>query len=158
MPEQQQLNVCTSGRNRVMVPLLKKRFTVKGTEIYQPMFRYRNLDSKIRGFYDTPYVRENSMDWDQGIGKISIQDKGKIREYPASPSKEYIPDTTYETEDLSFRIVVQTLEWHSSIDSLAPSLKNLAYEEKQRIFHQRMWVKEFNRKLIQTLLAKRRGL
>ncbi|GAI14254.1 unnamed protein product [marine sediment metagenome] len=154
MPEQQQLGRFTSGRNRVMVPLLKKRSIIKGTEIYQPMFRYRTSDSKTRKFYDAQYVRENSMVWDEGIGKIFIQDNDKLREYPVSPSKEYVPNASYELEELLSKILIQTLEWQSYIDSLAPSLRNLPPQEKRSLFHQRMWVKKFNRELIRVLLDK----
>jgi hypothetical protein len=157
MPEQQHLSIFTSGRNRVMVPLLRKKFTIEGTEIYQPMFRYRISDAKARKCYDTQYVRENSVVWEEGIGKLFIQDNDKLREYPVSPSKEYVPNASYELAELLFKIQIQTLEWQSYIDSLAPSLRNLPPQEKRSLFHQRMWVKEINRELIRVLLDKTRG-
>jgi hypothetical protein len=158
MPEQQHLSIFTSGRNRVMVPLLRGKFTIKGTEIYQPMFRDRISDAKARKYYDTQYVRENSVVWEEGIGKIFRQDNDKLREYPVSPSKEYVPNASYELGELLLKIAIQTLEWQSYIDSLAPSLRNLPPQEKRSLFHQRMWVKKLNRELIRVLLDKARGL
>lgn len=158
MPEQQELGHFTWGRNRVMVPLLKKRFTIKGKEIYQPMFRYRTSDPQARKFYNTQYVRENSMEWEKGIGKIFLQYNNKLKGYPISPSKEYVPNAFHVFEELLFKIQIQTLEWQLYIDNLAPSLKNLPTQEKRRLFHQRMWVKKSNRELIRVLLDKAKGL
>lgn len=150
---QQQVGRFTWGRNRVMLPLLKKRFTIKGTEIYQPMFPGRISDFKAMMFYDTGYVRENSMEWDKGIGKIFIQADDKFREYPVSPSMEYIPNVSYDPKELLFNIQIQTLEWQQYIDSLAPSLKNLPVKVKRELISQRIWKKQFNKKMIRALLG-----
>lgn len=155
MPEQQQLNTMTWGRNRVMVPLLKRRFTIKGTEIYQPMFRDRTSDPSVREVYDTRYVHDNSMVWDEGRGKIFIQDNGELCEYPATPSKYYVPKDSYKTEELLFDIQIYTLEWQQYIDSLAPSLIKLPIEDRREYSKQRTWVRKLNRELIQGLLNKR---
>ena len=155
MAEQQLLGIFASGRNRLMVPLLKKRFTIKGTEIYQPMFRYRNSDSKTRKYYDTQYVRENSMVWKKGIGKIFIQDKDKLRGYPVSPSKDYAPNVYCGFQELSLKIAIQTLEWQQYIDSLFPSLKNLPDSERKYLRRQRIQVKELNKKLLEVLIDRK---
>jgi len=154
MPGQQELGIFTSGRNRVMVPLLKKRFTVNGTEIYQPMFRYRISDLEARDSYDTQYVHENSMVWEEGVGKVFIQDNRKVLEYPNYPSKEYVPQVSYELQALSLKIAVQVLEWQQYIDSLAPSLKKLPSPERKEHLKQRMMVKDLNEKLYEILMAR----
>lgn len=154
MPGQQELDVFSSGRNRVMTPLLKKRFTIKGTEIYQPMFRYRISEPKVRGYYDTQYVRENSMVWEEGIGKISVQDNAELREYPGSPSRGYIPSTLYPLNPLWFRIQIQTLEWQLYIDDLAPLIRKLPTQEKRRLSNQRRLVKKTNNELLRVLLGR----
>jgi hypothetical protein len=148
---QKQLGHYTQGRNRIMIPLLKKRLTISGTEIYQPMFRFRNSEPQEKQLYDTKYVHENSRDWERGIGKVFIQDKDKLKEYPSSNSREYVPSTFYESNELLFKIRIQTLEWQCYIDNLAPSLKNLQSQEKRNLLNQRMFLEKANRKLLNTL-------
>jgi len=151
MPGQKQLGHYTRCRNRVMIPLLKKRLTISGTEIYQPMFRFRNSEPQEKQLYDTRYVHENSLDWAKGIGKVFIQDNNKLKEYPNFNSKEYIPSTSYESKELLFKIRIQTLEWQCYIDNLAPSPKNLSSQEKRNTLNQRMFLKRTNRKLLYIL-------
>lgn len=137
-----------------MIPLLRRRFTIQGTEIYQPMFRSRNSEPTTRALYDTKYVHDNSMLWEQGIGKIFIQGNSKLIEYPPSPSNEYIPKISYEITNLLFKTQLQTIEWQSYIDSLAPSLENLPKEEKQRLSNHRIRINKLNQELILILRDK----
>lgn len=141
----------TKGRSRVMIPLLKKRFSIQGVELYQPMFRYRVFDPQAGKFYDTEYVRDNSMVWEQGIGKVFIQSSSILHEYPSSPSKIWLPSKTYEFEALLFETQILTLEWQNYIDSRAPSVKMLPQEEKQRIMKQMGMKKKHNTELIEIL-------
>lgn len=154
MPGQLMFGSFTWGRNRLMVPLLKKPLTIQGTEIYQPMFRYRNIDPHTKELYETRYVRDNSMVWEEGVGKIFIQDNRKIHEYPNYPSSEYVPKVTYEFQELVLKVAIQTLEWQQYIDSLAPSLKRLPVSERKGLLPQRMLVKNLNKKLYKILLEK----
>jgi hypothetical protein len=154
MPDQSELGSYTYGRNRFMVPLLKKWLPIRGTELYQPMFRYRNTDPVSKELYETRYVRENSMIWEDGIGKVFIQDNRTIHEYPDYPSKEYLPKVTYKFSDLHLKIAIQTLEWQQYIDSLAPSLKKLPISERRGWLRQRTLVKNLNEKLSKILHEK----
>lgn len=154
MPEQLEVGHFTWDRDRVMLPLLKKRFTIKGTEIYQPMFRHRTKNSHTKELYNTRYVRDNSMVWEEGIGKIFVQNNYKINNYPNIPSKEYVPNVSYGFQELSSKIATQTLEWQQYIDNLAPSLKNLPVPERKDLHRHRMQMKELNRKLLKILLDK----
>ncbi|MCK4814997.1 hypothetical protein KA005_04430 [bacterium] len=154
MPEQLELGHFTWGRNRIMPPLLKNRFTIQGTEIYQPMFRYRTKDHHAKELYDTRYVRENSMVWEEGIGKIFVQDNCKVHIYSTIPSKEYVPKVSYESPELTSKIAIQTLEWQQYIDRLAPSLKNLPIPERKNLYRHRTLVKELNKELLKLLLKK----
>jgi hypothetical protein len=61
------------GRERMMAPLLGKHFGVKGTEIYQPIFRQQIEHEGNRKYYETDYVRKQSMNWGKGLGKMFIQ-------------------------------------------------------------------------------------
>jgi hypothetical protein len=148
----------TWGRNRMMVPLLKNRLNIKGTEIYQPMFRYRNLDPVAKELYETHYVRDNSMVWEEGIGKIFIQDNRTIHEYPSVPSIEYLPKITYNFQELWLKIAIQTLESQQFIDSFAPSFTKLDLSERKHMMKQMELVRSLNEELHRILLKKQKRL
>lgn len=152
--EDQLLSRFTTGRDRVMRPLFKKRFRIQGKELYQPMFRDRVFGSNLREFYDTEYVRENSMVWEQGIGKVFIESNSKLQEYPDSPSKLWLSNKTYQSAALLFEIQILILEWQIYIDDLAGSVQMLPEEEKQRIMAIKSMKKKFNTELI-TMLRKK---
>lgn len=150
----------TQGRKRVMIPILRKRFSIHGAELYQPMFPDSVRDPNARKLYDTKYVHENSMSWEQGIGKVFIQDNTGLKEYPVSPSKIWIPRKTYEFEALLFEMQLLTLEWQNYIDSLAPSFEMLPKEEKRSFQHNLRVRKRHNKEMIQALrkMAKELGM
>ncbi len=136
------------GRNRVMIPLLKKMFSIHGTELYQPMFPERALAPNLKKFYDTKYVRDNSVSWEQGIGKVFVQDNTGLKEYPVLPSKAWIPSRTYAFADLLFEMQPLTLEWQAYVDSLLPSLKMLPKERKRLLMNSLRVRKLHNREMI----------
>jgi len=146
------------GRNRVMVPILKKLFSIHGTELYQPMFLDRVQDPHARKLYDTKYVRDNSMSWEQGIGKVFIQDNTGLQEYPISPSKTWIPSRIHAFEALLFEMQILTLEWQTYVDSRAPSFEMLPNQEKQRFRHILRLNKLHNKEMIRVLREKAQEL
>jgi len=121
--------ILTVGRNRIMMPLLKKWLRIHGTELYQPMFNEQVRDPIAKEFYDTEYVRQRSMSWEQGIGKVFILDNRRIQEYPISPSKAWIPSRTYEFEHLMFEMQTFTLEWQNHINEISLSIKMINKEK-----------------------------
>lgn len=141
----------TQGRNRVMIPILRKRFSIHGTELYQPMFPDSVRDPNARKLYDTKYVHDNSMSWEQGIGKVFIQDNTGLKEHPVSPSKIWIPRKTYEFEALLFEMQLLTLEWQNYIDSLAPSFEMLPKEKKRSFQHNLRVRKRHNKEMTRFL-------
>jgi hypothetical protein len=124
---------CVAGRNRIMKPILKKRFSIQGTELYQPIFRSGISYPAMKKYYDTEYVRNNSMVWDKGIGKIFMNSNSGLQEYPMSPSKAWVPGTTYIFESLLFEMQLLVFEWQTYVDGLAPSTKKLPKETRQQI-------------------------
>ncbi len=146
------------GRNRVMVPILKKLFSIRGTELYQPIFLHRVQDPHARRFYDTKYVRDNSMSWEQGIGKVFIQDNTGLQEYPISPSKTWIPTRIHALEALLFEMQILTLEWQTYVDSRTLSFEMLPKEEKQRLRHILGLNKFHNKEMIRVLREKAQEL
>ncbi len=154
LPDDEELSLFTSGRNRIMRPLLKKRFNIRGTELYQPMFRYRTFDPQAGKYYDTQYVRENSMVWERGVGKVFIESSSQLQEYPDSPSKIWLPSKTYEPQVLPFEMQILTLQWQTYVDDLAPSVKKLPQKDRQRILRLKSLKRKHNTKIMEIIRKK----
>ncbi|MBM3154410.1 MAG: hypothetical protein FJ008_03665 [Chloroflexi bacterium] len=144
-----------AGRNRIMNPILKKRFSIQGTEVYQPIFSGVIINpAMMKKYYDTEYVRINSMVWDEGIGKIFMNSTSGLQEYPMSPSKIWIPKTTYAFDRLLFEMQLLVLEWQTYVDSLAPSFEKLPYKIRQQMKRQNRFNKHYNTRIIEILREK----
>jgi hypothetical protein len=141
-----------TGRNRIMKPILKKRFSIQGTELYQPIFSGVGIKTDIRKkLYDTEYVRNSSMVWDEGIGKVFINSNSGLQEYPMSPSKAWVPGTTYILRRLLFEMQPLVFEWQTYVDDLAPSLEKLPHRIRQQMKRQKRLNKYHNTKVIGSL-------
>lgn len=158
LPDDKEIGLFTSGRNRIMRPLLKKSFSIRGTELYQPMFRYRVFNPQAGKHYDTQYVRDNSMVWERGVGKVFIESSSQLQEYPDSPSKIWLPSKTYEPQPLAFEMQTLTLQWQTYVDDLAPSVKKLPQKDRQRVIRLRSMKKKHNTELIEILRKKAREI
>lgn len=144
-----------AGRNRIMKPLLKKYFNIQGVELYQPIFSGVGSKTEIRKkFYDIEYVRNNSMSWDDGVGKIFINNNSEIQEYPMFPSKAWVPGTTYILERLAFEMQLLVLEWQIYVVDSAPSFQRLSPERRQLMYRQKRLSKYHNKQMIQILRRK----
>ncbi|MHA1973025.1 MAG: hypothetical protein ACTSW1_08530 [Candidatus Hodarchaeales archaeon] len=155
LPDRRLMGTYTAGRNRVMIPLLKKRFSIKGTELYQPIFRGRiDIDSDSRKLYDTQYVHDNSMVWEAGIGKVFRVAKDALEEYPDTDSILYLPNVSYEFPNLVARLVFETLDWQEYIDNIAPSLEKLPVKTRAAWRKQVAGVKRNNAMLRKLLMRK----
>jgi hypothetical protein len=144
-------NELQKGKERVMTPLLKKTFGLKGTELYQPIFPFPILKERTHDIYDTPYVRSHSLDWANGIGKVYIQEENAVREYPAKPSYDWIPQKKYELELINEECLIHTLEWQIYIDNLMPSLDELSTESQKHWKTQEARSKNINKMVIEKI-------
>lgn len=139
------------GRNRIMIPVLKKRFSMQCKELYQPIFIGNNLNEEAIKLYDTRYVRDNCINWERGIGKIFISEKDKIDIYPSYLSKEWIPKKSYSFVSLLFELQLLTLEWQLYIEKLFPSVTFLSKEKKRIGIDKRNFGKYYNKQIIDIL-------
>jgi hypothetical protein len=145
------------GRDRVMLPVLKKLFSIQGTELYQPMFigNIGSTDTETgKTLYDTKYVRDNCISWERGIGKIFINIGPQLSVYPDNSSKEWIPKRTYHFEDLLFEIQILALDWQMYIDSLQPSLKLISKEKRRAVNKKRNLSRYYNKEVLRILLER----
>jgi hypothetical protein len=147
------------GRNRIMQPVLGKEMRVKGTELYQPIF-VKDMACEdgewVRRLYDTKYVRDSCISWEKGIGRVFVKRDSEVGAYDTSPSVEWLPKKSHDSEKLDFEMRSLTLEWQSyMIENLMPSLKFISGERKKRAIELRNYVREYNRKLVERLNMER---
>jgi len=137
----------TEGIQRIMTPLLRKLFCIQGTELYQPMFPH--LVKQETAFYDNDYVRNMSMNWEGGVGKIFKQDGLSLLEYPHEPTKDWLPLKTYDINSMAKSVVQQTFEWQIYINENTPSMDRIPKEEQKYWLKVRKVWNGFNRKQIE---------
>jgi len=150
------------GRNRIMKPVLGKEMRIKGTELYQAIFIKDigcEADEGVRRMYDTKYVRDNCISWEEGIGGVFIRSDSEVSRYDSSPSMEWLPKRTYDLEELDVGIRSLTLEWQSYItENLLPSLEFISGDRKKREVKFRNYAREYNRELVERLSSEKRYL
>jgi hypothetical protein len=152
------MNDQVPGCNRIMIPLLKKTLGLKGTEIYQPMFKnFKQKPESISEYirlYDTEYVRNNSLSWENGVGKVFIMQDNKLNHYPDKSSTLWIPTITYEEMKIIMKMQIMTVELQEYIDSLAPSTKLLSKESRLGYTKRRDLNRRYNKALVASLRKK----
>ena len=147
------------GRNRIMLPVLKKTISLKGTELYQPIFVGSVGMGKpgVSELYDTKYVHDNCISWEKGIGKIFITRGSGLNVYSNQPSKEWIPKRSYPFEGLLFEMQIMALDWQLYIDCLAPSTKLTSKKKRKTIIKNRNLSRYYNEQIIQILRERAKG-
>ena len=103
------------GNNRIMYPLIRKSITNNCVQLYQPIFNRDELgDEIIDEFYDNDYVRQNSLNWEQGIGCIFYHENGIVKKYSNQASiKSWIPIKTEPRDILAARLARQTYDFQT---------------------------------------------
>ncbi len=137
------------GRERVMRPLLKRTFSLEGTEIYQPMFPYQVTVEELRKFYGTPYVHERSLEWEKGLGGVFIQKDGRLLVYSREASLEWVPQKVYERNIIHKEVGVEILQWQLYVQGLWPSPSNVPEHLRQRAKTVGEVSKRFNKKMLE---------
>jgi hypothetical protein len=145
----------TSGLNRVMVPLLKKRIRIRTTEIYQPMYSECINVPEFRELYENKYVMDNSIAYEKGLGKIFIQDNNSCKTYPETISNLWIPKYIYHLADLIIEMQSLVLEWQKHINSLHPSYTKLSLAWKKHIDKMNNLTNTFNEHYINSFPTKK---
>lgn len=115
----------SKARERVMQPILRHQMYIHGTEVYQPMFPLWS-NPEFREYYDIPYVRERSLDFDKGIGSIFRKRDNMLDLYPLTPSKSWIPKRCHDEKRLGLDLCLQTLKWQERLIHSMPSSENLS--------------------------------
>jgi hypothetical protein len=145
------VGVIRPGLERTMLPLINKRFSLKGTELYQPIYKTAMKDEMARTYYNTDYVLVRSIDQDKGLGKIFIQKK-RVEIYPSVSTLDWIPSICYEKEHFVRMGTIDTLEFQILINDLHPSYERLEKKEQKILNYQNKQCNKANKLIIDQVL------
>jgi hypothetical protein len=144
------------GLERKYFPVIRKAIISGGSRFYQPIFREQMQFAKI--LYDNPYVRENSLDWDSGIGKIFRETDKSIETFSELKTKAWIPDHAYSLSEIISRINKHVYDMQVYIGCGLASTAHLTSEEKQEHKQHLNFIKSANRWVIEMVNEQLRNL
>lgn len=133
MPDSDKVEIeMVEGRERVMLPLLRRPILEKGTNVYQPMYPGGLIDGDLAEYYSN-YTREHSIDDERGTGNIFIEDGGSLAEHGSASSLNLTPASTQNDEELFLRSAINILEWQNWLVSLMPSTERLSHGQRRYV-------------------------
>jgi hypothetical protein len=143
--------VLVRGREKIMFPIIPRPFRFEGVAILQPIFRGVTDPAVRESLYSSRFVQMNTTHFSDGIGKVFIETDQKATHYPNEKSFMWIPNRTYNRQEMNPNISIVTLELQDYVDTLTPSYDTLPVSERQwwaQMLHSN---KAFNRQMIATL-------
>ncbi|HUU27901.1 MAG TPA: hypothetical protein VM123_08815 [archaeon] len=142
------------GIERVMTPLIRENFRFYGTELYQPMFTSMLSNPEFDKYYNNDYIKHNSLNWKKGRGKIFLQKKKNLIEYPNSQSNLWLPQQSFVLSDLFENVSITTFKFQTYLDSIALTYEYFSEEEKRHMKNIIAVNKSVNNRLIRLLRNK----
>ncbi|MEZ9706440.1 hypothetical protein AB4308_18720 [Vibrio breoganii] len=118
------------GRERLMMPLIRKPMSHNGVVIYQPQYRNGMIDGDF-SIYDCDYVKNHSLDFEQGDGNLFIEHKGRIAEYSNGDSIASLQNLPCnDDEKLSISSAIEVLKWQNWFHTQIPDTRLLSSDQK----------------------------
>ena len=122
----------SEGRERIMLPLLRRTIHEKGKEFYQPMFSGGLMSSDVE-YYNSDYVHEHSMNHEKGIGNIFEVNNKNVSEYCHDDLINLTPNHVHNDEELFIRSAINVYNWQNWLSNLLPSLELLSPEQRKYV-------------------------
>ena len=122
----------SKGRERIMLPVLRKAIKEKGTILYQPMYRGGLIDGDMSE-YLSDYVKNHSMDVENGIGNVFLDLRGRLAEYTKGQRFSLTPDHIHDDERLFITSAINICEWQNWLTQFLPSTERLSCKRKQYV-------------------------
>jgi hypothetical protein len=120
------------GRERVMLPVLRKQIKEKGTIIYQPIYRGGLIEGDVTG-YDSEYVRQHSIDHNHGVGNIYLDEGRQLKESTLGDLLNITPNYIHNDRELFIKCAIHIREWQNWLVQLLPSDHKLSQDQKQYV-------------------------
>lgn len=139
------------GHSRIMRPLLRKKFRINGTELYQPMFHQEINTDDLKQYYDLEYVRKNSLNWDDGEGTIFIKCDDQYMDYRCADNSLWMPTPRITSSELHKKFALEAINWQIHLITDGPSFDLLSKEEQQNRKHLMHSCVDINLKLLNVI-------
>lgn len=145
------------ARCRVMNPLIQRHIKEVGTVIYQPMFP-QGLMSEKSSKYNNKYVKEKSIDFESGIGRIFLHCEDE-KPYWIDDDEEFFltPKTIQHGHQQHIKAAINISEWQNWLNNDNFSVDQLDSESRKFVRSRQNMAKKINNILIdhhQNLLKK----
>jgi len=119
------------GLERCFYPVVRKHSLPNSSRFFQPIFSQLKNHKDFEDLYDTDYVRNNSIDWKKGIGRVFRELDGKTVIFPRGKTHEWFPPDSYSMADLLPKINEQVYDFEIYVATKLASLDKLSKEERK---------------------------
>jgi hypothetical protein len=133
-PDGQLLVKLSNGRKKIKFPLFNSPFKNYGTQIFQPMIK--DGMKQNNEIYNNDYIKKLCFDFENGIGKIFLNNIQELITYPLEKSELWLPKNIWDYEKIIPMINYNILEIQNklTIESQA-SFKYVDDEKRKTILH-----------------------
>lgn len=122
--------IIVKGNERIMYPLIRKPFLLRGIEIYQPMFPSSSLGENVK-YYESDYVKERSLDWKKGVGRIFVNKNQNIHFY--QNNFDWIPQISSNRWELTLAASKQVFSTQIDLINNLPLMDRLSVKKKMEL-------------------------
>ncbi len=145
------------GFQRVSNPVMRQTFLTKGIILFQPIFKEQIKNAEGRKLYNNEYVRTNSLNYEEGIGKVFIENNGSTHPLSAKDKLSIVPDRQHDYLRFLPKLSKMTFDYQLHLFQM-PSPENLSSEEKKEFKLNMKAMKQSNEtflKIINQQIAKK---
>lgn len=138
--------MCTmkSARRRIMRPVLQRPIKERGVILYQPMFP-QDLADEPSSYYDDPYVRANSLNFEAGIGALFIETPtNAVRRVGDDEQVVLDPKPVCGLEELLLRSAVSICDWQDWLTEGTFGFGDLTPEQRRYVRNKQNMTKRVN--------------
>lgn len=144
------------ARQRIMHPVIQRPIRERGIRLFQPMFP-QDLAEEPSEYYDDPYVRSHSLDYEAGVGSVFLETPEKCAR-PLSKNELLLidPPVFYEPEELHIRSVINLCDWQDwlvdgsfGLGDLTPDQRRYVRAKQNMTKHVNKILRDHHRSLLQ---------
>lgn len=135
------------GRERIMLPIMRKHISEIGARYYQPMFKGGLMKGETP-YYDSEYVRNHSMDAESGVGNIFKETPDGLIEYKKADKINIEPHVIQNEKFINVKSAINILEWQIWLQTDLPDMSMLRSEQKKYVRNKFRIAKKYNESFI----------
>jgi len=136
------------GLGRRFYPIVRRHSLPNSSKFFQPIFsQHKNIDGFLE-LYDNEYVRNNSIDWKKGIGKVFQESNGTTVIFPREKTNAWRPKGIYELGEFFPKINKQVYDFQTDVITRYVSLDRLSKDERKYVRKHIAFYKQINNLII----------